>query len=65
MICVTCGDFVLARSRTPDLCRVCEASHIQQAAKEKDEKAMDLAALAGWVLTGQRPHRYRRAWRAE
>ena len=26
------------------------------------EVTLNIASLAGWALTGQAPHRYRRAW---
>lgn len=62
MICSDCLNPYILASRTPRVCRDCEAESIAKAAKEPDVKALSIAELAGWLQSGQRPHKFRRAW---
>lgn len=62
MVCSDCMEWYSVKSRTANVCRDCESKAIANAAKQVDPKAMSIAELASWMMSGQRPHRYKRAW---
>lgn len=53
MICSECLQFVLVKSRIPNLCKKCERDVIQKAAKqvEFDNKTLSLADLVSKART--------------